>query len=91
MFVVQILNDINNNYNGLKDTKIHLFNNFEDAQYNLLKKYEKIKFKHFLSKDNPLETDVFQINNLPNDSMAYFELSDGNDYFSGRVISKNVS
>lgn len=83
VYVVQCLIDIHNKYSAMDDTEIYIYNDLEIAKLKLFEKYEEKKtLLDFLGYSD--EEDQYDI--VPNS----FFLTDGQDYYSGRIIEKEV-
>ena len=83
IYNVQILQDMNNTYNGLDDTMIYTFASLEEAEYKLDEEYENAKnmlAKHIAKEE--LETEKEELG---------FYVSNGSDYIHGRIIEDKLN
>lgn len=80
IYVLKILFDINNNYNGIDDVEVHCFTTLEKAQEEMKKKYAE--YKNIFIEEYGCEEGDFEENNI--DELSFI-VGDCSDYYSGKI------
>lgn len=83
VYMVQCYNDVNNNYKGIDDTEIYLYEDPKIAELKLFEKYTEKKIEiDFLGYSD--EEDEY------NEEKKSYYLSDYNSYYHGRIVEKEI-
>lgn len=87
MYIVKILNDIENNYQGIDDVEVYVCSTYRKAINKLSDIFES-KVKYFKDEYNLSINDEDLDSEIIADSQ--FSIHNNRDYFSGKIEEKEV-